>query len=375
MKISIVTQYYNRRNQFLKTLNSFKNTSFPLTDLEIIIVDDASNEDHQITDIIELFPELDIKIYSFIKEDKWWSCPVIPINKGLSMATGDVIVLHCAECMFIGDVISDINNRIKSNDYLVYATLSIPKELSEAFDYIPYDYLKKNPFINIHGSGWYQHSQENNNCYNFCTAILREDLLNKLGGFDERFAFGFDSGDLDFIRRVREIGMNVISIDDPLTYHQWHPPYLWSEFVERTDVSNLSGYSLYDYIVKNEPNNYKVNNSFIGNNNFIPKKPELSVIKKLVDFNFNISTYDNFIFEFKCPYSNIKVYLIVKDSNGDNIYNAIVSNNTYVTVNLNSDLFQVEILYNQKTIMDIAIEKNHQTSFLMKKYIDIYVHF
>lgn len=375
MKISIVTQYYNRRNQFLKTLNSFKDTSFPLSDLEIIIVDDASNEEHQITDIIELFPEIDIKIYSFIKEDKWWSCPVIPINKGLSMATGDVIVLHCAECMFIGDVLLDISNRIKSNDYLVYGTLSIPKELSEAFDHIPYDYLKTNPFISVPGSCWYQHSQKNNNCYNFCTAILREDLLNKLGGFDERFAFGFDSGDLDFIRRVKEIGMNVISIDDPLTYHQWHPPYLWSEFIERTDVSNLSGYSLYDYIVKNEPNNYKVNNSFIGNENFIPKKPELSVTKKLVDFDFNISTYDEFFFEFKCPYSNIKVDLIVNDSNGSCIYNSKVNNNSWISFKGNVELFLIEISHNQKIIMSLDIEKNHQTSFLMKKYIDIYVHF
>lgn len=371
MKISIVTQYYNRRSQFLNTLNSIINTEVPLGEIEVIVVDDASGDEHQINDFIDLYPDLNIKLYSFNKEDKWWSCPVIPINKGISMATGDIIVLHCAECMFIGDILLDVKNRINKNDYLVYATLSIDKEISDVISQIPYNYLKTNPFK----GEWYQHSEFIPNCYNFCTAILKEDLINNLGGFDERFAFGFDSGDIDFIRRVKEIGMNVLMIDDPLTYHQWHPPYLWTEFVNRTDVSNLSGYSLYDHIVKNEPNNYKVNNSFIENNNFIPKKPELSVTKKLVDFNFNISTNDGFIFEFNCTYSNIKVDLVVKDSNDNCIYNGKVSNNTWTSFKTDINLFKIEIFYNERVVISLDVEKNYQNSFLIKKLIDIHVHF
>jgi hypothetical protein len=371
MKVSVVTQYYNRRSQFINSLKSFANTYLPKSDLEIIVVDDASNEEHRIDDINEIFPELNIKLYSFKKEDKWWSCPVLPINKGLSMATGDVIILHCAECMFIGDVILDVRNRIKPNDYLVYATLSISQDITESLSQIPYSYLKTNPF----DGGWYQHSVYNNNCYNFCTAILKVDM-DKLGGFDERFAFGYQSGDLDFIRRVRNSGMNVISIDNPLTYHQWHPPYLFNEFSVREKVSNLSSNSLYDYIVKNEPDTLKVVNSFLEKDNYIPKEPELKPILNIVDFQFEVTTNNNgILLNFLCSYSNISIDFQIKDISNGYTQMGNLLNNTWISYNIYSNLYEIEISYKGKILISFDIEENEKLVFNIKKQIEILKHF
>lgn len=231
-----------------------------VNDTEIIIIDDASYDEHKIDDLPSIFPNLNIKIFSFTNEEKWWSCPVVPINKGISMATGDVVVLLCGECMFIGDVLLDVKERIKSNDYLVYSTLALTEEQTFSLTAKTYSEIINNVFTassNIGtAGGWYQHSKYRNACYNFCSVITMEDLLD-LGGFDERFGWGVSHGDDDFIIRVRKKGMNVISIDSPITYHQWHPPML-----KHPISNNLVDGRLLN-VTRNEPG-YKVKNSFMS---------------------------------------------------------------------------------------------------------------
>lgn len=228
MKISIAFHYYNRKNLLLNTLNTIVQSSFK--DIEIIIVDDASDVEHQIFDLPSIFKQFDFKIFAFKKEEKWWTCPVIPANKSIAMCTGDVIVIQNPECMHIGDVLSDINNRIKKNDYLVYATKTNDK--------------------------WYQHSIHSNRCLNFCVACLKEDLLD-LGGFDERYAYGIWYGDDDLILRVRRKNMNIISIDNPYVFHQWH-----ETMQVKQNTNQICDEALYKHVLYNE-SGYKVKNSFL----------------------------------------------------------------------------------------------------------------
>jgi len=380
MKISIVVQYYNRRKQFINTLDSIKQTSMSLNDIEVIVVDDASDDENSISDIHLLYPDINITVYSFKKEDKWWSCPVIPINKGISMASGDVILLLCAECLFVGDILSDIKNRIKPNDYLVYSTLAISEEITNIIPSISYNNLTSDLFK----GDWYQHSIHNNKCYNFCTALLKQDLY-RLGGFDERFAAGYDSGDLDFIWRVREIGMNIESIDYPLTYHQWHPPYLFDEFSQKDNISNLTGYSLHRYIVENESEKLKqtgfkcaiVENSFIRDSDYIPNEPELVEVEKLIEFKFNIERFENTIIEFSCEYSNIKADLKITDLETKSPIYFEIRNNTWKKFDLvaNSEICEVEISIDGKIIYSSDISLNKSISLFIEKKIKILSHF
>ena len=263
MKLSIVIQYYNRKQLLINTLNSIIHTKTDLSDLEIIIIDDASNELHSIINIHSLFPQLDIKLYTFTSLEKWWHCPVIPINKGISMASGDVIMLLCAECMFVGDIISDILSKIKLNTYLVYSNLELSEQDTELLNHMTYEEICNNHPLN---GSWYQHSQFHNRKLNFCTAIMRNDLL-ELGGFDERYGWGVDYGDNDFVLRLERKGIEFITIDKQFVYHQYHEKYIYTEFQSRVNYDNRQGrlvdQELYNHVVNNESGNIKVNNSFL----------------------------------------------------------------------------------------------------------------
>jgi hypothetical protein len=175
------------------------------------------------------------------------------------MATGDVVVLLCAECMFVGDIFSDIISRIKPNDYLVYSTLSLTYEDTLKLSMMDYEQILNNKFNVVappgHNGGWYQHSIHRNTCFNFCSAMLKDDLLD-IGGFDERFGWGVSHGDDNFLDNIKKKGMNIIPVDEPMTYHQFHPPM----FVKPNSNNLVDGELL--NITRSE-SGYKVKNSFL----------------------------------------------------------------------------------------------------------------
>jgi len=263
MKLSVVIQYYNRRPLLLNTLNSILQTKMDLSDIEVIITDDASSDEHKIDDIHTLYPQLNIKLHVFDKSEKWWHCPVIPANKGISMANGDIIILLGAECMLVGDVIYDVYTKIKPNDYLIYSALSINESDTNKIQSMCYDDLLKSQF----NGSWYQHSHYNNRKFNFCTAILRNEML-ELGGFDERYGWGVDYGDDDFVLRLTRKKVNFVSIDSPYVYHQHHEKFIYTEFNTRVNhearKGRLTDVNLYNHVLIHESNNIKVNNSFLN---------------------------------------------------------------------------------------------------------------
>lgn len=59
-KVSIILPYYNRKKYLITTLDSFQLLYSDITNLEIVIVDDCSNEENRIEDIIDTY-NLDIK--------------------------------------------------------------------------------------------------------------------------------------------------------------------------------------------------------------------------------------------------------------------------------------------------------------------------
>ena len=267
-KVSIIITHYNRKDLLIKTIRSiskFESSKYA----EFVIVDDASDESQNIDNIPNLFSELDIQVVKIGKDEKWWSCPCPTINKGVSESTGEIIILQGAEIAHAGDIISDVQ-RINDNQYFVYGCLSL-KESENSF--VNSDISK------IKGDMWYQHSVQNPRCYNFCTAITRDDYY-ELGGFDERFGDGIAYGDDDFIRRVRLKGMDVMQIDNPHTLHQYHPPMQ----AKPTGNSNISDKELFDKINATE-HTYKVKSVYLTNN------PELKKEEQKND-NRNMSSFE-----------------------------------------------------------------------------------
>lgn len=258
--ISIVMAYYNRRKLLLNTLYSITKTKCK-SEFEIIIIDDASRDEHSIIDIPKYIPNLDIKIKVVNINKKWWCNPCIPTNIGISMSKGDKIIIQNPECLHMNDIISYVDENLIVGDYLVFAAYAINNNKTLKVNELQYnsDYIKNieniiYPTKNTAyiADGWYQHSIYRPRCLNFCSAIMKTDL-DDLGWFDERFAKGSGKDDKEFIERIKRKKMNIKSFDDKMVIHQFHGNTKYDKYLTNKNIE------LYNISLKE--NNYKVDNS------------------------------------------------------------------------------------------------------------------
>lgn len=225
MKISIVTAYYNRRQLFFNTLKTIEKSKHK-DDIEIIVVDDASKNEHRIEDFVDIF-DLNLKIIRIEQANKWWSNPCMPFNIGFKEATNDVIIIQNPECLHFGDVIDYTLNNIQENIYLNFGCYSVDgKVTNEITKHINQVGRILNPLNNraIRADGdiaWYNHSKFRPHMLHFCSAIMKSDL-DDLGGFDERFAKGIGFDDNEFLERIKRKRMDIQIIDRPFVVHQFH---------------------------------------------------------------------------------------------------------------------------------------------------------
>jgi len=212
MTVSVVMAYYNRREQFKKTLASIKHYGDP----EIIVVDDGSTEridDLEGFDLVRIEPS-----------QKWWiNGGATQFNIGFSYAQGDIIIMQNPECIHVGNILDKVQELTPGNMFS-FGCYSLDHHLS--YETYNAEYLRQHIYsmpqrIQVAHIGWYNHSIHRPVAYHFCNAILREDL-EKIGGFDERFAKGIGFDDDDLVRRIRKAGINITIIDDPFVIHQKH---------------------------------------------------------------------------------------------------------------------------------------------------------
>jgi mannosyltransferase OCH1-like enzyme len=252
-KISIVMAYYNRQNLLDKTLESFAKSK--VKNYELIIVDDASDTPLVCNNA---------KIIRVNKEDKWYNCSAVAFNRGFREATGDIILIQNPECYHVGDILDYVQTHIRNNTYLSFGCYAINKIETEAFHrgIMPSigDYV-----IGSQGNGWYNHSTHRPKAYHFCSAMLRRDL-DRIGGFDERYAMGVAFDDDDFIRCIRNMGMSVKIINDTFVIHQHHTHFefeahsAWKAPHKLNQVLYNSGYN------PNVPKDYSRNVNFFRSN-------------------------------------------------------------------------------------------------------------
>ena len=232
-KISIVTAYYNRRKLLHNTLKTIEHTKYNEL-VEIIIVDDNSNDNNRIDDFPSLF-KLDIKLIRIEQKDKWWLNPCIPFNIAIRAAKNDIILIQNPECLHFGEIIEYTLNNMRDNLYLSFGAYSIDNINQDRINKINFDSptvknqigkiilpLRDGPLLADGTNAWYNHSKWRPLALHFCNAIMKTDL-DDLGGFDERFGLGFAWDDNEFIWRIKEIKkMEVQIIDRPFVIHQFH---------------------------------------------------------------------------------------------------------------------------------------------------------
>jgi GT2 family glycosyltransferase len=260
MKISIVSSYYNRRQQFINTLKTIQ-LSEQIDNVEYIVVDDCSSEEHKIDDLPNEFPFL--KVITLKKENRWYTNPCVPFNIAIRSAIGDVIVIQNPECLHVGDVLTNIVNNISDKNYLTYSVYSTNKEIGANLNDLPYDnefifHMIKSqlePMNNINyvregEACWYNHSKYRPAAYHFLSAITKKNMLS-LNGFDERYSNGIGFDDDEFLHRIKLMGLEIKIIDEPFAVHQWH----YSEnnfFANHEDISSAiqKNKSLFDNMTK-----------------------------------------------------------------------------------------------------------------------------
>lgn len=256
MKLSIVITYHNRRKQLLNTLLSIEATKadYPL---EVIIVDDVSNPEHRIDDIPAMF---DLPINLIVRKEKESKDPVVPHNIGFNAVTGDVILINCAECYHFGNILEFTFRNFKDNCYFAYSTYSISwskfnrmrvsRESNNVRSIIEPTHPLKKHWKDL-DNGWYTHPQFQYSLIPFCAAISTKSM-EQLSGYDERYKNGIGWADIDFVDRVKNLGLELHMVDYPFCIHQPH---------EATDYTGKLNNELHEQLQRDEPARIKSPNN------------------------------------------------------------------------------------------------------------------
>lgn len=252
--------YYNRRQLLLNTLRSLAFSS-KVKELEVIITDDASSEIERIDDIPELF-EFPIKVIRVEPEEKWYNNPCVPYNMAIREAQGSIIILQNPEVIHISDVLSHIERGLTDENYVICGVYAINRNLTDLITQA--DYSTPNvwneirrivsPFVqhcaySANENGWYNHSIYRPSKFHFLTAITKKNM-DKLRGFDERYAYGVDRDDAEFVQRIERNKLQIKFIDEATAIHQNHDKVAY----QRPDVSELRqrNKDLYDQVTVRE---------------------------------------------------------------------------------------------------------------------------
>ncbi len=268
--ISIVMAYKNRREQLIRTLHTISKSTEK--DLEVIIVDDDSDEDEKVFDLITMF-DLDISTYEITTRQRQWRNPCVPFNMGFDKACGDIVIMQSPECLHVGDVLSYVKANTNSERYICFSCYAIAEKNMKKF--VPIDFRQnanqlQQSLINacggleamnkqriLNGNLWYCHPEFRSWAPHFTSAIKRKTLLEEFGGFDERYKNGCDYDDMEFYHRIKRSNVNVIIPDPreaPFVIHQYHTS---TNKVEDRELEQTNSKLFYD--ITQKESGWKVN--------------------------------------------------------------------------------------------------------------------
>ncbi|MCK4870196.1 MAG: glycosyltransferase [Gammaproteobacteria bacterium] len=181
LKISIITSVYNARSTIEQTILSVLGQTYE--NIEYIVIDGGSNDGT--TGIVEKYSN---KIKKFVSEKDGGI--YYGLNKGLAMASGDVVgFLHADDLFYDENVVTDIVNKFVSSDaQIVYGDLLYVSaaNTSRVIRHWHSSKLRRWKFI----FGWMPPHP---------TMFIGREIYDKYGDFDVTYKI---AADYDFILRV-----------------------------------------------------------------------------------------------------------------------------------------------------------------------------
>lgn len=211
MKYSIILPYYDKP-ELLHALSSYLQMYINTHDdqYEVVIVEDSKNYTdlnmHKIlVDMAAGYPKhvrlvLD-PLPSYNSANKY--------NVGVKCAQGDIIILSNPETVHLTHIFNYLDTCDFTNKYYVMDCANV-NVICDPNHGLTYQLLE-----------WYQHSTINRQ-YHFCSAISKENYY-KAGGFPLMLTDGIAYEDDFFLARVKQAGIEVISVHDQCVAHINHP--------------------------------------------------------------------------------------------------------------------------------------------------------
>lgn len=131
-------------------------------------------------------------------------------NFGVRNSTGEILVFTDSDCKPTSDWLSTIRSNIKKGTFIAGNILLeiVDNSVWECFDSITHLSQTKNNLAAGHVA-------------TANMAVLRDDFLNRVGYFEERFA----GGDFEWSERAVTRGMNLLFLEKALVYHPSRKTY------------------------------------------------------------------------------------------------------------------------------------------------------
>jgi glycosyltransferase involved in cell wall biosynthesis len=201
-KVSIVVTTINRAPLLRKTLNSIVSQSFK--DYEIVVIDDGTDTETPAL-CAEPWP-FTLRYFRLnrMKKPGYYNQSIVA-NFGVRQACGEIVILNCAECLHVGNVLQDLVDMVKPD------TVALCRA----------DHLNIDGTVNPAKTDYMNIVREHQALF-FCGAIYK-DWFYRLRGFDETYERFYGADDNDFSDRLLYAGAKFVYPTSSYVQHQWHP--------------------------------------------------------------------------------------------------------------------------------------------------------
>lgn len=225
--ISVVIPTLNRAELLARTIDSIESQTISRDRYEVIVVDNNSTDDTQLVlaDSSDRYANL-----RFARQTRPGAAAAR--NRGLQRAEGDIV-------LFIDDDIeadpelveSHLKHHRENPDASVVGTIRTQWESTRD----PFlRYLRDRRIYNPYRLGG---AKMDFSCYHTGNVSTPRDILNAVGGFDERFAvYGMEDIELGY--RLQRIGCRMVSGFDAVGTHNYAPSF--KQFTARCEQAGFS---------------------------------------------------------------------------------------------------------------------------------------
>ena len=221
--VSVVIPTWNRAGLIVRAINSVLSQTY--SNWELIIVDDGSTDNTD--EVVKKFQENDTRI-RFIKHEKNSGGNSVPKNIGIKNAAGEYIAFLDSDDEYLPEKMekqinlfnkSEIKNLgfVGCNNFRINGETSLETKILDKGNI--YEKLLHNYFITTPG-----------------IIMIKREVLNKIGKFDENLKF---SNDTDFFIRIAKSGFNFYFVDEPLFKYHEHNSSMTNTFNEDSKIQEL----------------------------------------------------------------------------------------------------------------------------------------